>query len=154
MTEATTELVVVPPVQGEADVLVDAQALDISGPETMGLAIEVREGVKALIAEIESAFRPHIQRANALHKGLCAELNARNAGPRAALGIIDGKIGDYEMARRRPKSASAGRWSMRRRARRPSGEKPKRRPQRSSARSRPRTSARCRSTPSWRRRRR
>jgi hypothetical protein len=98
----TTEgLVVVPPVEGEADVLADAQAITISGPETMELAIDVREGIKDLIKEIDSAFRPHIQRAHALHAGLCQELRERSAVPVAALAVVTTKIGNYEIDRQR-----------------------------------------------------
>lgn len=98
----TTEgLVVVPPVEGEADVLADAQAITISGPETMELAIDTREGIKALIREIDGAFRPHIARAHELHSGLCQELRERSAVPVAALSLVTTKIGNYEVDRQR-----------------------------------------------------
>jgi len=100
MTE-DTQLVVVPPVAGESDVLAEAEAVTISGPETMELAIDTREGIKALIREIDGAFRPHIQRAHALHSGLCQELRERSAVPVAALSLVTTKIGNYEIDRQR-----------------------------------------------------
>lgn len=100
MTEDNTQaLVVIPPVEGEDDVLQQAQECEIGGPETAELAVELREGIKALIAEIDGAFRPHIQRAHQLHAGLCTELRERTATPRAALDVVTTKIGTYEVAR-------------------------------------------------------
>ena len=99
MTEGT-ELVVVPTLDGEQDALVQAQHVEIDGPETMELAIETREGIRTLLREIDEAFRPHIARAHTLHRGLCDELRSRTAVPMQALALLDRKISDYEVGRR------------------------------------------------------
>jgi hypothetical protein len=101
VTEDNTQaLVVIPPIEGEGDVLQQAQDCEIGGPETAEIAVELREGIKALIAEIDGAFRPHIKRAHELHAGLCTELRERTAVPKAALDVVTTKIGDYEIARK------------------------------------------------------
>ena len=70
------------------------------GPETAELAVAYREDVKALIAEIEKGYKPHIANAHAAHKALCSELATRLAGPKAALDTLTRAIGSYELARR------------------------------------------------------
>ena len=50
--------------------LADLATFSITGPETAEIAVEYREGVKALIAEIEAVYRPHIKRAHAAHKAI------------------------------------------------------------------------------------
>jgi hypothetical protein len=84
----------------EDDLVTDARGLQVTGPETAEMAVEFRDGVQALLAEIEGAYRPHIQRANQLHKGLCAELRARQAPAQHALIVINGALAAYEMERR------------------------------------------------------
>lgn len=98
ITELIT-LTLTAPVLAEGDVLAQATALEISGEETAEIAVELREGIKALLDEIDAGYRPHIQRAHELHKGLCAELRERGATARVALDLINGKIGRYEIAR-------------------------------------------------------
>lgn len=105
MAETETALVAYEPSTSPGDVLAQAQALTISGEETAELAIELRDGIKALLAEIEGAYRPHIQRAHQLHAGLCAELRERGAVPRTALDLVNEKIGAYELRRRQAEEA-------------------------------------------------
>jgi len=84
----------------EDDLVTDARALQVTGPETAEMAVEFRDGVQALLDEIEGAYRPHISRAHTLHKGLCAELRTRQAPAQQALIILNGALAAYEITRR------------------------------------------------------
>lgn len=73
----------------------------VDGPETAELAVEYREGVKALIREIEAGYKPHVARAHAAHKALCEELRLRLLPCTVALDALNRAIGSYEVARQR-----------------------------------------------------
>lgn len=79
----------------------------ITGPETAEVAVGLRDDVKALLAEIEAGYRPHIAQANALHKGLCAELKTRSARPRAVLDALNTMLASYELERRQREEQQA-----------------------------------------------
>jgi hypothetical protein len=100
VSEALVQVTVTSPLAGD-DVVADARALVITGPETAEMAVEFRDGVQALLAEIEGAYRPHIQRANLLHKGLCAELRERQAPATQALLVVNAALSVYEIDRRK-----------------------------------------------------
>jgi hypothetical protein len=72
----------------------------VDGPETAALAVEYREGVKALIAEIEAGYKPHVARAHAAHKALCEELRQRLLPATVALDALNRAIGGYEWTRK------------------------------------------------------
>lgn len=72
----------------------------ISGPETLEMAIAAREDVKALLAEIDAGYRPHIQRAHEAHKALVAELKTRSELATQALHALNTEIGRYTTAQR------------------------------------------------------
>jgi len=90
----------------DGDVLMQAHGLEIDGPETAELAVELREGISALLSEIDAGYRPHIARAHELHKGLCAELRERSAAPTQALQVVNHKLATYELARRQAEEAA------------------------------------------------
>jgi hypothetical protein len=116
MTEDLVVLTLQAPVLQDGDVLAQATDLAITGIETQELAIELREGIRALIAEIDGGYRPHIQRAHELHAGLCAELRERTALPKQALALVNGKLADYETQRRLAAEAEArARWAQQQR---------------------------------------
>jgi len=96
----TTETTLVPFTPTVAVDLAEVATFAVSGPETCELAVAYREDVKALIAEIESGYRPHIAAAHTVHKGLLAELNARLTPAKIALDALTRAIGSYEVARR------------------------------------------------------
>jgi len=73
----------------------------VDGPETAELAVEYREGVKALIREIEAGYKPHVARAHAAHKALCDELKMRLLPCTIALDALNRAIGSYEVQRLR-----------------------------------------------------
>ena len=77
----------------------DAQSFAVTGPETAEIAVELREGIKALIVEIEAAYQPHIATAHKLHKALLAELATRTEHPRVALQSLNTALGRYELDR-------------------------------------------------------
>jgi hypothetical protein len=85
----------------------------VDGPETAELAVEYREGVKALIREIEAGYKPHVARAHAAHKALCEELRLRLLPCTVALDALNRAIGSYEVARQRAEE-KARRWPTRR----------------------------------------
>jgi hypothetical protein len=92
-----TELVVFEPT-----VAIDLQEVAtwvVDGPDTAALAVEYREGVRALIREIEEGYKPHIARAHQTHKALCAELTSRLLPAKLALDALNRAIGSYELAR-------------------------------------------------------
>jgi hypothetical protein len=90
----TTELVTFEPTT--AIDLAEVATWVVDGPDTAALAVEYREGVKALITEIEAGYRPHIANAHAAHKALCTELNTRLAPAKAALAALTLALGRYE----------------------------------------------------------
>jgi hypothetical protein len=71
----------------------------VDGPETAELAVEYREGVKSLIAEIEAGYKPHIARAHQAHKALCDELRTRLLPCTIALDALNRALGNYEWTR-------------------------------------------------------
>lgn len=80
--------------------LVEVAAFVITGPDSAEIAVEYREGVKALVAEIEAAYRPHVARAHQAHKALLADLQARLLPAKVALDAITRALGNYELQRR------------------------------------------------------
>jgi len=94
----TTELVAFEP--ATAIDLAEVATWVVDGPETAALAVEYREGVKALIAEIEAGYKPHVARAHAAHKALCEELRQRLLPATLALDALNRAIGGYEWTRR------------------------------------------------------
>ena len=71
----------------------------VDGPETAELAVEYREGIKALIREIEAGYKQNVARAHAAHKALCEELKTRLLPATIALDALNRAIGSYEVAR-------------------------------------------------------
>lgn len=93
-------------IQTPARDLREVFALEVKTPEQRALAIRWREDVKALIVEIEGAFKPHIARAYQTHRGLLAELATRLDGPKAALGALTATLGRYEADRLKRNAAA------------------------------------------------
>lgn len=75
------------------------ETLEISGPETMEIAILYREDVKALLKEIDSGYRQHIANAHKSHADLCAELRRRSEYPAKVLSLLNDRIAAYELDR-------------------------------------------------------
>lgn len=92
---------------GELEMLTlvgQAQGLVVEDQAGLEKAAAFRQGVKALIAEIEGTFGPLKKKAHDAHKAIVAEESSRLARPKEALELVNKAMGVYEARQRREKA--------------------------------------------------
>ena len=86
-----------------------ATALVVEDQAGLVRASGFRQGVKALIAEIESTFGPLKKKAHDAHKAIVAEENRQLARPKEALELVNRAMGVYEGRQRREQQIAEAR---------------------------------------------